>query len=103
MAVAEAVGPRRLDLTRRAPILALASSAGVAIALAPWLGWSSFALAAVVLVQAVIFTAILQHQVSRHAATFRMLPSLVGGLLSLIGLSLSTHSTMAASIAQGCC
>ena len=102
MAVAEAVGPRRLGLTRRAPILALAGTAGAAMALAPWLRLTSFALAAVVLVQVAIFAAILQHHASRRAATVRMWPDLAGGLLSLIGLSLSTQHDSRPSIARGC-
>jgi protoheme IX farnesyltransferase len=96
MAVAEAVGPRRLVLNRRAPILALASAAGVAMALVPLLGLPPFAVVSAMIAQAVLFLAVLRHFAVRHSAIVWMWPSLVCGLFSLIGLSLSSDSTLAA-------
>jgi protoheme IX farnesyltransferase len=98
MAVAEAVGPRRLELPRRTPILllALASAAGVAMALVPLLRLPPVAVASAMIVQAALLLAVPRQFAIRHSAVVRTWPNLAGGLLSLIGLSLSTNGTSAA-------
>jgi len=96
MAVAGTVGPGRMNLARGAPILAVVSVAGVAMALAPWLRLSPVAVTAAMIAQAALLLAVLRHQAIHHSATVSTWRSLAAGLLSLIGLSLSISGSTAA-------